>query len=130
MMHILLLMIGGAIGTLARYLTSVFSHKWLGMSFPYGTFFVNILGSFAIGILWGLWERKGVSPEMKAFLFVGILGGFTTFSSFSLETMNLMKSGEYKIALLNVLANNIGGILFAVFGYLLGRAFSHWTTNE
>ena len=129
-MHILLLMIGGAIGTLARYLTSVFSHKWLGMGFPYGTFFVNILGSFAIGILWGLWERKGVSPEMKAFLFVGILGGFTTFSSFSLETMNLMKSGEYKIALLNVLANNIGGILFAVFGYLLGRALSHWTANE
>jgi len=130
MAQILLLMFGGAIGAAARYFTSVFTHKWLGMGFPWGTLVANSLGALIIGVLWGLWERKGMSVELKSFLFVGVLGSFTTFSTFSLENLNLLKSGEYKLALFNILANNILALTLVILGYVLGRWFSQWTQSE
>ena len=114
-MKILYLLIGGALGTLGRYLVSGIAHKaYLGV-FPIGTFIVNLAGSFIIGLCWGLFEQNYFSANIKTFIFVGILGGFTTFSSFSLETMNLFRDGEIKIGIINVLASNLLG-LFLVFG--------------
>ena len=129
MSQIILLMIGGALGTLARYWTSLITHKWTGLEFPFGTLIVNGLGSLLIGFLWGFWERTGVSPGMKVFLFVGLLGGFTTFSRFSLETLNLFKSGQYKLALLNVAANNLISLSTVVLGYFAGKFCSRWMVD-
>ena len=123
-MNILLILIGGAIGSLTRYGASSFAHQKLIGSFPIGTLTVNLVGSLLIGFLWGLAENITVSQNMKTFLFVGILGGFTTFSSFSLETLTLFREGFIKMALFNILANNILGILFAFVGVLAGKNLS------
>ena len=121
MVKILLLISGGAIGTLARYSVSGVVHRWFGSSFPFGTLAVNLIGSLIIGFLWGLFEREALTPNIRSFLFIGVLGGFTTFSSFSLETYNLLRDGETKWALVNILANNIVGLLLVFAGLVLAR---------
>ena len=121
MVKILLLISGGAIGTLARYSVSGVVHRWFGSSFPFGTLAVNLIGSLIIGFLWGLFEREALTPNIRSFLFIGVLGGFTTFSSFSLETYNLFRDGETKWALVNILANNIVGLLLVFAGLVLAR---------
>jgi CrcB protein len=97
--------LGGALGSVARYACSLGAARWLGIAFPWGTLFVNVAGSFAIGLLAALFVaadgRLLVSPEARAFVAVGILGGFTTFSSFSLETLNLARSGALGAAAAN-----------------------------
>ncbi|HEX5170650.1 MAG TPA: fluoride efflux transporter CrcB [Cyclobacteriaceae bacterium] len=125
MIKVVLLISGGAIGTLARYSVSGAIHRWLGSSFPMGTLAVNIIGSFIIGFLWGLFEREYLSPNVRSFLFIGVLGGFTTFSSFSLETFNLFREGETKWAILNILANNLIGLLMVFAGLILARAIKN-----
>jgi CrcB protein len=119
-MKILLVLAGGAIGTLARFYTSSFAQKYVTNGFPIGTLMVNLIGSFAIGLLWGLFENQQ-APSLRAFLFVGILGGFTTFSAYSIETLNLFKDGNIRMALLNVLLNNVAGILLALAGLALAK---------
>ena len=91
--------------------------KPLNVSFPVGTLVVNLLGSLAIGFLCGLFEKVSTAHQIRLFIFIGILGGFTTFSTFSIENFNLINSGYYKIAALNVLVTNIGGILLAFIGF-------------
>lgn len=112
---------GGAIGTLLRYLLTSFINKTSSSLFPLGTLSVNLIGSLVIGLLWGLAERYAISDLLKVFLFIGILGSFTTFSTFSLETMNLLKAGELKIALTNIVLSNVLGIGLAYLGFLLTR---------
>lgn len=107
--------IGGGIGAILRYTVSTFTYRFLDGIFPWGTLTVNFIGCFCIGFLWGLFERFVISPNMRLFIFVGILGGFTTFSSYGLETFNLLRDGESKMALLNVLSSNLLGIA-CVFG--------------
>ena len=87
--------LGGALGSVARYACSVGAARWLGAGFPWGTLLVNATGSLAIGVLAALATggRPVVSDDARAFLMVGVLGGFTTFSSFSLETLDLARSG-------------------------------------
>lgn len=99
-----LVLFGGGIGSVCRYWMSNTVAQWLGRSFPYGTLVVNALGSFLIGFLFAyLLNRTGsVSPALRALLIVGFLGGFTTFSSFSLETVGLLENGEFLRAVLNV----------------------------
>jgi len=100
--------IGGAAGSVARYACSVAALRWLGPGFPWGTLFVNLTGSFAIGVLASLAAADGrplLGPEARALLLVGVLGGFTTFSSFSLETLNLAREGAFGAAALNVAAS-------------------------
>ena len=95
MLRTALIALGGATGSVLRYWMSSGVHLFLDRDFPYGTLFVNILGSFIIGSLYVLlYERLDVSPEWRALLIIGVLGGFTTFSSFSIETMNLIEAGE------------------------------------
>lgn len=119
-------MTGGAIGALCRYLTSfALQRSVCSTVFPWGTFCVNLTGSFLIGLLWGILESFDSSHGARLFLIVGVLGGFTTFSSFSLESLLLFKAGEVKSALLYIAGSNMGGLLLAYTGYLIASAFKY-----
>ena len=118
--------LGGGLGAVCRYLaTSVFVARF-GSAFPYGTLFVNVSGSFLMGLLIGvlpLLPRGALLPENLRFLLaVGFLGGFTTFSSFSMETLTLLQGANALSALWNVLANVAFGVAAAWVGLLLVRA--------
>ena len=122
MYKILYLVTGGAIGTVARYLISGVAQKYMGSGFPWGTLVVNVTGAFIIGLIWGLFETVEIRSGFRIFVFIGILGGFTTFSSFALETMNLYKQGEIKMAIFNILVNNTLSILLVFVGFIVARA--------
>ena len=120
-MTVLWVALGGALGSVARYACSGVAVRWLGVGFPYGTLFVNVTGSFTIGLLAALVASDGrplLGADARAFLLVGVLGGFTTFSSFSLETLNLARSGAVGPALLNV----AGSVVLCLFAAWLGFA--------
>jgi CrcB protein len=125
-MKILLILVGGGLGSLARYGLSGFTQQRIQNIFPMGTLSVNLLGSLLIGLLWGLAENSTLSPNTRTFLFVGLLGGFTTFSSYSIETLSLLRDGEIKLAFLNLLLNNVAGIGLAFGGLLLSRELPSW----
>ena len=120
-MKYLYIIIGGAIGSLLRFLLSDFiATKW-NTTFPYGTFSVNLIGSLLIGFLFGLFSMNGQLDEKVRFLlFIGFLGGFTTFSSFALENMKLMNAGLFSTTILYILLSNFFGIGLAFAGYFLG----------
>jgi CrcB protein len=117
MTKLFLVLLGGAIGTGCRFGLTNLVAATIGLRrFPYATFLVNITGSFAIGFLAQLFEgRIEVSPELRAALLVGVLGGYTTFSSFSLETLNLLRDGAWAQALLYPVASVVLGLV-AVWG--------------
>jgi CrcB protein len=96
MRDILLVALGGAIGSVARYkLGGLVLHRWVDFRFPVSTFTVNVIGCFIAGALAGLIERyEFFSPHVRVFLFTGVLGGFTTFSAFGLETATLLRRGD------------------------------------
>ncbi len=119
MLNILLVGLGGALGSISRYLVS----GWVqtaskNINFPFGTLAVNLAGCFVIGFLAHLAEARGIfSSETRSFVFIGILGGFTTFSSFGNETLNLLRSGEMLSALTNIGTN----VIFGLAAVWLGR---------
>jgi CrcB protein len=117
---------GGFIGAVARYLLSTSIQQSVKPEqFPIGIFLVNILGCFLIGLLAGLFELKALmNVELRLFVFVGLLGGFTTFSTYINDTYLLGKDGEFIAALLNVGGQVIVGLLFVWLGYQLIRLFS------
>ena len=121
MSKLILIAAGGAAGTLLRYSLSGLTYRVLDGIFPWGTLFVNLMGSFAIGLLWGVFEIENLSPNMRNFIFIGVLGGFTTFSTFALENFNLFRDGEIKLAISNLLASNIFGVLLVFTGFLLSK---------
>ena len=112
---------GGFIGSVLRYLVSGLAQTLSqSIAFPYGTLAVNILGCFCIGLLSELFDvRSIIGTDTRAFLVVGILGGFTTFSAFGNETMNLIREGEAALALMNVGAQVLLGLGAVWFGYTL-----------
>jgi CrcB protein len=113
---------GGAIGALMRFGVSNGIHALFGRGFPYGTLTANVLGSFLIGIFYiALVERLSLGPEWRALIIIGLLGAFTTFSSFSLETFNLVENGELIKAVLNVFANVLICLIATWIGILLAR---------
>ena len=114
---------GGTLGTIARYAVGMISLRLLGSGFPYGTLFINISGSFLIGVFAELFAlRWNASQEMRAFLTVGICGGYTTFSTFSLDFSVLLGRGHLLLGLLYVFASVIVGILALYGGLYLIRA--------
>lgn len=123
MLNILLVAIGGAFGSVCRYLTGLLMTRIFGANFPWGTITVNILGSFAIGFLTELVARRfNASMEMRLLLVVGILGGFTTFSSFSLDTVALIEKGAVTSAFIYVAASVAISLIATFAGFALGRA--------
>lgn len=122
MTKILFLITGGALGTLARYGLSGLMHKIFSTTFPLGTLIVNLTGSLLIGIVWGLWENNNITSNMRTFIFIGIFGGFTTFSSYALESLNLFRDGDYKMAILNITASNLLGIILVFAGFCAAKA--------
>ncbi len=122
MVRVLAIAAGGAVGALLRYWVSSGTHALLGRGFPYGTLVVNVLGSFAIGFLFVLFlERMTLSGVWRAGILVGVLGAFTTFSTFSIETLNLLEEGAHLKASLNVALSVALCLAGAWFGLLLGR---------
>jgi CrcB protein len=124
MNHILLVAVGGALGSLARYLTGLATLRWFGPGFPWGTLAVNILGGLAIGIFAELIARRfDGSAELRLFIVTGILGGFTTFSAFSLEVSAMVERGDYMTAMTYVLISVIISVAAVFAGLALVRAF-------
>ncbi len=122
MKQTLAIAIGGSLGALLRYGVANGVHAVLGRGFPYGTLIVNVSGCLAMGLLYVLLvERLALGPEWRAALLIGVLGAFTTFSSFSMETFALFEAGERVKALMNVLLS-VSLCLAAVWlGVLVGR---------
>lgn len=111
---------GSFIGGILRYLTQLLFSKFFSDSFPLGTLLINIIGSFLIGIIFSLSEKSDIiSQEAKIFIAVGICGGFTTFSSFSIENLFLLRDGQYIQMILYSLLSVFLGISAALAGFLL-----------
>jgi len=122
MPRVLLIGLGGFVGTLTRYWLSGLVAKRYGETFPYGTFAVNAVGCFLAGVLFFfMYERFLATSTLRSVVFIGILGGFTTFSSYSLQTFTLLRDGEVLLALLNVGFSNIGGLFLVWAGYRLAE---------
>jgi CrcB protein len=118
----LLVFAGGGIGASARYWLSGVVFRFLSADFPYGNLVVNITGCFAIGLLMTLMEERFLlEPMLRIFLTIGILGGFTTFSSFSYETIALLRDAEVLRASINILASVFGCLTATVLGIFVGR---------
>lgn len=117
---------GGALGSMARYgVSEMVSRLAGGSQFPYGILSVNLLGGFFIGLLTGLMAHHiSLSPEARAFLVVGVLGGFTTFSAFSLDIVLLMQRGQNFAALFYIMGSVVGAVFALVGGMALARAFA------
>jgi len=119
-MKLFIIASGGAVGALMRYYGSMFFSGG-SVAFPMGTLFVNLTGAFIIGFVWGVAEFGTLTENMKALVMTGILGSFTTFSTYSLETVNLMRDGQHKLAALNMFGSVFSGILLAYVGYLVSK---------
>lgn len=113
--------LGGAIGAVLRYLVVLGTVRQFGASFPWGVLVVNLAGCFAMGLLFGvLGQRSGTAP----FLLTGVLGGFTTYSAFSLDVVRLVERGSYLPAAAYVVVTVSGAVLFCGLGYVMTRGAS------
>ena len=127
MNKVLLLILGGSVGTLCRYYVADWGQARWGIFFPYGTLLVNLLGCLLIGLLLGGFERRfealaAVPVELRLMLMTGFLGAFTTFSSYELEAFVLLRQGAWERALIYVLGSIVLGLLLVLLGVRLGRA--------
>ncbi|HEX9814918.1 MAG TPA: fluoride efflux transporter CrcB [Myxococcota bacterium] len=120
-MQVLLVGVGGFIGSALRYAISGLVHRAIPFSgFPYGTLVVNLAGCLAIGLLAGLAEsRQVIGPELRVFLFLGLLGGFTTFSTFAYEGVELFRDGEFAKVLVSVMVHVLVGFMAVWFGHAI-----------
>jgi fluoride exporter len=118
----LLICLAGAAGTGARYLFGGWAQRQLGTGFPYGTLGVNLIGSFLIVIIMQLGLVKGViSGDLRVILTTGLMGGFTTYSSFNYETVQFLREGAFAMAFLNISLTFLGCLIAAGLGLALGR---------
>jgi CrcB protein len=121
-LNLLLVALGGAIGSAARYLTGAFVANRFGPDFPWGTFIVNVSGSFFIGVILSFVGGGLLPAGARPFLAVGIMGGYTTFSTYSHETLQLIQDGELGAATFNTLGQVVAGLVAVYLGVVLGRA--------
>lgn len=121
---ILLVGAGGAVGSVARFLSQQMIARYYPSSFPWGTLIVNIVGCFIIGIVYAFGEKGNLlSPEMRLLLATGFCGGFTTFSTFAYENISLMREGELLYTFLYIAASIIVGFLAAYIGVLVVKSY-------
>jgi len=120
-MSLIYIVIGGGIGALLRYFTSQFVNNLYNKNFSLGTIFVNCIGALLIGLLINIFDLYGINTKFKLLIITGFLGGYTTFSTYSIETVNYFINGNIKYGLLNILLNNILCILFVLLGLWLNK---------
>ena len=121
-MKFLFVALGAGVGGALRYWVSTLAYKFLPAYFPFGTLIVNVAGSFILGFLiFGFDEKELLSPTLKLLIGVGFCGGFTTFSTFSLETINLIRDSQYLFAVVNISLNILMTLLGVFAGYLITR---------
>ena len=117
----ILLAIGGAAGTIARYTVSGVAQRWAGAAFPLGTFAVNMLGCLLFGLVWSILEtRAGLAGAIRLPVLTGFMGAFTTFSTYMFETTGLVQSGQFAFAALNAVGQTVVGLLLVLAGMALG----------
>jgi CrcB protein len=115
---------GAIAGALSRYYLTRFFYQWLGTSFPFGTFVINLSGAFLMGFFTTLaLERTIISPDLRLTIAVGFLGSYTTFSSYELEAKNLLMTGNWGLSSLYWFGSTILGVLFLEVGGYLARKF-------
>lgn len=123
MQKTILIGVAGLVGTLLRYSLSGLVARRYGETFPWGTIAVNLLGCFVTGAVFYLSEERFlVSPTVRTAILIGLLGGFTTFSSYGLQTFTLLRDGELGLAALNVTVSNALGLLMVWAGYVLSKS--------
>jgi len=122
-LKLVLIAVGGAAGTLARYSLSGVMQRLVGPQFPAGTLAVNLIGCLVIGWLFGLMDggRTVMRDEVRLMLTIGVLGGFTTFSSFGWETISYLNDGQWLRASVNVVLNNVFGLALVFVGFKFGQ---------
>jgi CrcB protein len=119
--NLIIIMLGGSLGAVCRYLIGLMAAKTWGVNFPWGTLIVNMAGCFLIGLIFALAESvRLLTPSVRLFLITGFLGALTTFSSFSLETTNAVRAGLTIQPIMNIMINNLGGFGLTFLGYWLG----------
>lgn len=122
MKQVLFVGLGGAAGSILRYLTSVVTLKFYSASFPVATFIVNVIGCFLAGLIFGsITQESAEAQNLKVLLLTGFCGGFTTFSAFALENVRLMNSGNLSTAVLYTIASFVAGLLAAWLGLSITR---------
>jgi CrcB protein len=122
MQRLIFIGLAGFAGTLMLYWLSERTARRFGETFPTGTLIVNLIGCFLAGLLFSLmFDRFLVSPTVRTVILIGLLGGFTTFSSFGLQTFTLLRDGEMGLALFNIAISNVGGLLMVWVGYSLAK---------
>jgi CrcB protein len=121
MTNILAVALGGALGSVGRYLTALAVERYSHSNFPYETLSVNLVGCLFIGLTWGYFEKTPLSNEFRLFLFTGLLGGFTTFSAFARENIQFFKAGEYLHSMIYLLVSNVFGLLLVALGFYISN---------
>ncbi len=117
----LLVGLGGAIGSVLRYLFGIWLSKYGSNDFPWSTFTINIIGSFVMGLLLGYFSQNNSQPELKLLLVTGLCGGFTTFSAFTAENINLMQSAQWGLAFMYIISSIVFGLAAVFIGLIITR---------
>jgi CrcB protein len=122
MQQVLLIAVGGSLGAIARYGLSTFVYHVSNGTFPWGTLLINLTGCFLIGVFVEFFDTAIIPSEWRSFVTIGFIGAYTTFSTYSLETVSLLREGEFRLASMNIIASNLLGIALVVIGIYFSRS--------